>query len=352
MMSITRHSLPAETAPSDAAARSTLAQMLGGGRVAQAVYVAAKLNIADLLSDGPKSVTELAMLSSTHAPSLYRLLRALASIGVFVEESDHSFRLTPLARLLCSDMPGSLRSMALFLGDPYWWRSQGELLYCVQTGQPAPPYLHGVDEWAYLARHPETAAVFNEAMSVNTLEQIPAILDAYDFASIDTLVDIGGGYGVLLAAILNAYPEMHGVLFDQVEVVEHALPVLEANGVTERCEVLSGDLFGELPRFADGYLLKLILHDWDDDHARQILANLRRCMNGSATLVLVEHVILPGNEPQLGKLLDLAMLAFPGGRERTAAEWAELLRTSGFTLMSIIPTAAAVSLILAVPRWG
>jgi hypothetical protein len=350
-MAIIGDSWTAQATPSDTATRSTLAQMLGGGRVAQAVYVAAKLNIADLLCQGAKPVAELAVLSRTHAPSLYRLLRALASIGMFAEEADHTFCLTPLARLLCSDVPGSLRGMALFYGDPYWWRSQGELLYCVQTGKPAPPYLHGVDEWTYLARHPETAAVFNEAMSNSTLDQIPAILEAYDFSPIDTLVDIGGGYGVLLAAILNAYPDMHGILFDQVGVVEHALPVLEAAAVADRCETLSGDLFGELPRFRDGYILKLILHDWDDDRASQILANLRRCMNESATLLLVEHVILPGNEPQFGKLLDLAMLAFPGGRERTATEWAELLRVAGFTLTRIIPTAAAVSLIQAVPRF-
>jgi O-methyltransferase domain/Dimerisation domain len=338
-----------DSAPSDAA-RSTLLQMIGGGRVAQAVYVAARLNIADLLTDGPKTVAELANLSGTHALSLYRLMRALASMGLFVEEADHLFRLTPLAGLLCSDVSRSLRGMALLHGDAYWWRSQGELLYCVQTGKPAPPYLHGMDEWAYLARHPETAAVFNDAMNANTLEQIPAILEAYDFSPFNTLVDIGGGNGVLVAALLGAYPAMRGILFDQAGVVEHALPVFEASGVADRCESVSGDLFGELPTSGDGYLLKLILHDWDDDHARQILANLRRSMTGSATLLLVEHVILPGNEPQLGKLLDLAMLAFPGGRERTAAEWEELLRSADFTLTRIVPTEAAVSIIQAAPH--
>ena len=235
--------------------------------------------------------------------------------------------------------------MALFHGDPYWWRSLGELLYCVQTGQPAPAHVHGVDEWAYLREHPETASVFNEAMSLNTLEQIPAILAAYDFSSIQALVDVGGGYGVLLAAILNAYPAMRGILFDQAEVVAHAVPVLEAYGVAKRCEIRSGDLFGAVPTGANCYLLKLILHDWNDEQARQILVNLRRAMTSSATLLVVERVILPGNEPQAAKLLDLAMLSFPGGRERTAAEWKALLRAAGFVLTAIVPTEAGVSII-------
>ena len=342
----TRHS---EAVPSDAAARATLSEMIGGGRVAQAVYVAAKLNIADLLEEGAKTAEELATATGTHAPSLYRLLRALSSLGVFVQEADHSFNLTPLARLLRSGVPGSLRGMALLSGDPYWWRSLGELLYCVRTGRPAPPYLHGADEWAYLAQHPETAAVFNQAMSANTQNQIPAILDAYDFAPIATLVDIGGGNGALLAALLRAYPDMRGILFDQPAVVAQAPFVMPNNGVADRCEVRSGDLFGELPCGGDGYVLKLVLHDWDDDHACHILANLRRSMSSSATLLIIEHVIVPGNEPQSCKVLDLAMLAFPGGRERTAAEWQELLRTAGFSLMRIVPTAEELSIIEAVP---
>jgi predicted O-methyltransferase YrrM len=187
--------------------------------------------------------------------------------------------------------------------------------------------------------------VFNEAMIANTHWQIAPILDAYDFSEIDTLVDIGGGAGVLLAAVLRANPDMHGILFDQPGVVRQAPAVLEANGVADRCETLGGDLFGELPNQGDGYLLKLILHDWDDDRARQILSNVHRSMTRSGTLLLVEHVILPGNAPQFAKLLDLAMLAFPGGRERTAAEWEELLRASGFTLTRIVPTTAPVSII-------
>ena len=235
------------TESSEAVARAALLRMLGGARVTQAVYVAARLNIADLLIEGPKTVDELALLSRTHAPSLYRLLRALASLGMFVERPDRRFCLTPTASLLCSRGPHSLRGLALFHGDPYWWRSLGELLYCVQTGQPAPLHVHGVDEWAYLREHPETASVFNEAMSFITLAQIPAILAAYDFSSIQALVDVGGGYGVFLAALLSAYPAMRGILFDQAEVVAHAVPVLEAYGVAKRCETLSGDLFGVVP---------------------------------------------------------------------------------------------------------
>jgi len=340
-----RNDRSSATVPSEAEARLALLQLIGGARVTQAIYVAARLNIADLLIDGPKTVDELAVLSHTHAPSLYRLLRALASLGLFLECTDRHFCLTPLAGLLCTLVPRSLRGMALFHGDPYWWRSLGELLYCVQTGQPAPAHVHGVDEWAYLRDHPETAGVFNEAMSLITLEQIPSILAAYDFSSIQALVDVGGGYGVFLAAILSAYPTMRGILVDQAEVVGHAVPVLEAYGVAQRCETRSGDLFAAVPSGADCYLLKLILHDWNDERAHQILVNIRRAMTSSATLVLVERVILPGNEPQAAKLLDLAMLSFPGGRERTAVEWKALLRAAGFVLTGIVPTEAGVSII-------
>jgi hypothetical protein len=251
---------------------------------------------------------------------------------------------------LRSDVRASVRPFALLEGDPYWWRSKGELLHCVQTGQPAPQHLYGTDEWEYLRQHPETAAVFNDAMTAMTQEETPAILDAYDFSPIHRLVDVGGGHGALLAALLRTYPGMHGILFDQPDVVSHALPLLQANGVSNRCETIGGDLFGEMPDCSDGYLLKLILHDWDDEHAAQILANLRRSMSRTARLLLVEHVIVPGNDPQPGKGLDLAMLAYVGGRERTAAEWEDLLQATGFTLTRIVPTQAALSILEAAPR--
>lgn len=329
--------------------QAALLQMINGGRIAQAIYVAAKLGIADLLRDGPRTAEELAEESGTHALSLYRLLRALASLGVFGEQPDHAFRLTPLADLLRSDRPDSLRPMALFVLDPYWWRSTGELLSCVRAGQPAPPHLYGVDEWEYLAQHPETAAVFHDAMTATTRQQIPAILEAYDFSRIQTLVDIGGGHGPLLAAILRAYPALQGILVDRPEIVAGASQALEESGVADRCAVMAGDLFGGLPAGGDGYLLKSILHDWDDHRAIQILANLRRCMPGSARVLLVEHVILPGNDPQPGKLIDLAMLAYTGGRERTAAEWEAVLKAAGFSVRRIIPTQAPQSIVEGVP---
>jgi hypothetical protein len=330
--------------------QTALLQMINAGRTAQAIYVAAKLGIADLLSDGPKTVVVLAELTATHSPSLHRLLRALASLGIFVEQADHSFGLTPLADLLRSDGADSLRSVALFVLDPYWWTSTGELLYCIQTGQPAPPHLHGVDEWEYLAQHHDTGAVFQAAMTANTLQQIPAILEAYDFSTIRKLVDVGGGHGTLLAGILQAHPTLHGILFDHPQIVSYATSVLEDGRVADRCQVVSGDLFGDIPSGGDTYVLKLILHDWDDRRALQILANLRRSISTSATVLLVEHVILPGNDPQPGKLLDLAMLAYNGGRERSAEEWETLLDNAGFRLTRLIPTRVAVSILECKPQ--
>jgi PPOX class F420-dependent enzyme/OxyR family protein len=340
-----------------------LYQMIIGGRVAQAVYVAAKLRIADALADGPKTAAELANVSDTHAPSLYRLLRALASLGVFAEEvvgvsqtpasrsrtPDGSFRLTPLADLLRSDMAGSLRAAALHFGDPFWWRTMGELLYSVQTGKTAPQHLYGVDEWRYLAQHPETAAVFNDSMTANTRRQIPAILAAYDFSEIGTLVDVAGGHGALLSAILGDYSAMRGILFDLPPVVAGAGPLLQAGGVAERCEIVGGNMFETIPGGGDAYLLKLILHDWDDERASQILENVRRAMGEAARLLLVENVIEPGNEPQPAKLLDLVMLVNFGGRERTTVEWEDLLAKAGFRLARIVPTRANVSIIEASP---
>jgi PPOX class F420-dependent enzyme/OxyR family protein len=336
--------LPGRSSPA-----SGLYQMIIGGRLAQAVYVAAWLQIADHLADGRKTAADLAARCGAHAGALYRLLRALASLGVFAEDADGSYRLTPSAQFLRSDVTGSLRMAALHFGDPFWWRTMGDLLYCVQTGRTATEHLYGMDEWEYLALHPETAEVFNDAMTANSLRQIPAILEAYDFSDIDTLVDIAGGHGALLAAILHAYPAMRGILFDLPSVVRGAEPMLQEARVADRCEIAGGDMFKAVPEGGDAYLLKLILHDWDDERAARILGNLRRTMSESARLLLIEHVIEPGNAPQHGKLLDLAMLMNQGGRERTADEWKDLLERAGFRLSRVLPTRAQVNVIEATP---
>jgi hypothetical protein len=224
----------------------------------------------------------------------------------------------------------------------------GELLYCVRTGNTAPQHLYGVDEWEYLAQHPETAAVFNDSMTDNTRRQIPAILEAYDFSGIGTLVDVAGGHRALLCAILGTYPAMRGVLFDLPSVVAGADRLLQAGGVAEHYQVVGGNMFETIPGGGDAYLLKLILHDWDDERASQILGNVRRTMGKAARLLLVENVIEPGNEPQPAKLLDLVMLINLGGRERTAVEWEDLLAKAGFRITRIVPTRANVSIIEAI----
>lgn len=336
--------------PSAPSARpsSALLDMIAGARVSQAIYVAAQLGIADLLSTDPLSAEDLAARCNANAPSLRRVLRALASLGVFEEDARGRFGLTPIAESLRSDAPGSLRSMALFFGDAFWWEVMGDLLHTVQTGEPAIPHLHGVDMWEYLASHPHDEAVFNDVMRAQTERQTVAILDAYDFAGIRTICDVGGGHGSLLAAILAKYPSMCGILFDQASVAGCARPILAEAGVADRCEVVGGNMFEALPSGADSYLAKMIFHDWSDEAATRLLACFHRSMEVGARLLLVDHVIEPGNGPQMAKLLDLSIMTQLSGRERTAKEWEALLLSSGFGALRIVPTRAQISVIEAV----
>jgi len=328
---------------------AVLAQLIAGNRLQQAVYVAAKLGIADLLADGPRTTADLAQAAGAHGPSLYRLLRALASLGIFAEEEDGRFSLTPLAALLQSGVPGSLRTMALFSGD-ITYQAFGALQHSVRTGESGFRHVYGVGLFEYLEAHPDLGAVFDEFMTRQTAPAAPAVVAAYDFAGVDTLVDVGGGHGELLAAVLAAHPEMRGVLFDQPHVVAGARGRLESAGVADRCQVVGGDLFAAVPSGGDAYVLKGVVHGWDDAQAAAMLQNCRRAMAAGGKLLLVDFVVPPGNAPFPGKLLDVWMLvASEGGRERTAAEFGALLQAAGFQQTRIIPTAAQLSVIEAIP---
>jgi hypothetical protein len=321
-----------------------LAPLLSGYWNSQALYVAAKLGIADLLKDGPKPVDELARQTSTHAPALFRLLRALASLGIFKEVTPRCFAQTPASELLRADVPATQRPLALMLGEEQY-RAWGELLYSVQTGKTAFDKVFGKPIFDYLADHPEQARVFDAAMTSVHGRETPAILEAYDFSGVRVLADIGGGNGSTISGILNAHTNMKGILFDLPGVAKRAGSALAAAGLAARCQVESGSFFETVPAGADAYILRHIIHDWDDESAAKILRTVRAAMNPTARLLVVESVIPPGNDFFFAKFLDLTMLTTPGGKERTEEEYRELYQASGFRLARMVPTKADVSVI-------
>lgn len=341
----TQQSNPNNVAAESAPPEAVLTQMITGSLGSQAVYVAAKLGIADLLADGAKHVDELAIAADADAPSLYRVLRALASCGIFVEQNDRVFELTPTAELLRSDSPGSLRDLAIFMGEDWHWRVWGQTLYSVRTGKAAWNQVHGQEVFPYFAANREAAKIFDRAMTSLSNLAIKAVVEAYDFSGIETLVDVAGGHGRLLTTILEANPSVKGILFDVPHVIEGAKEI-EALG--SRCELTTGDFFVDVPAGADAYIMKHIIHDWDDERALQILKNIKRVMKVGGRVLLVEAVITPANERDFGKFLDIEMLVSPGGKERTAEEYKELFARAGLKLTRIVPTKSPYSVIEAV----
>jgi hypothetical protein len=301
-----------------------------------------------LLAEKPQSVAELAAATKTHEQALYRVLRSLASVGVFTETDTRVFANTAYSEPLRSDAPNSMRNGAIFMGADWHWKVWGEALYSVKTGKPAWGHTHGKEVFDYFPEHPEHAAIFNNAMTDMSMGTAPVVVEAYDFSGIETLADIAGGHGYLLAQILKANDKLKGVLFDMPQVIEGAPALLEKEGVLEdRVEHVSGDFFTSVPS-ADAYIMKHIIHDWDDERSIAILKNIHSAMNGDGKVLIVETVVPEGNEPHYSKLLDLEMLVSPGGAERTAAEYRELLARAGFELKRIIPTRSPFSIIEAV----
>lgn len=335
------------TQPAEEPAEMVLMKMLGGFALSQSLYVAAELGVADLLAGGPKGVGELAKETGTDAGALYRVLRLLASAGVFEEAEGRAFGLTPLGEKLRSG-PGSMRSMTLHLAQGPSWRAWGSLLHTVRTGETAFAHANGAEVFPFYAAHPESAAPFNEAMTEYSAAVGQAVLEAYDFSPYKTIADVGGGHGYLLASILAANPSASGILFDQPEVVEGAHALLREAGVEGRCRVKGGDFFEGVPEGADAYVLKLIIHDWDEERALSILRNVHRAAPAGARLLLVESVVPEGGEPSMSKLMDVHMMVMTGGRERTAAEYEDLFARAGFRLTRVVPTASPVSIVEAV----
>lgn len=325
-------------------ASAVIANMTTGSWVSQMIGVVAELGIADLLTDGPRDSDQLAKSVGANPDALYRLMRALASIGIFREVGQRCFQLTPLADCLRSGVPGSMRSWARAVIANHFWCMWQELLYSVKTGRPAYDHVHGMGLFDYFSRNPETGKVFDEAMTNFSATEIPAITAGYDFAGIRKLVDVAGGHASLLCAILRVNTTLEGVLFDMPTVSEGARKVIAAEGLADRCEVVGGDFFQSLPSGGDAYMMKHIIHDWDDERSIQILKNCRSAMIGDARVLIIETVIQPGNQPDFFKLLDVAMLTI-SGRERTEAEFRSLLERAGFRLQRVVPTQSAVSVI-------
>lgn len=329
--------------------QTVLTQIAFGAMMTQALGIAAKLGIADILNDGGKSTEELAAATSTHAPSLYRVLRSLAGAGVFAETSPRLFENTELSGLLRSDMPGSMRSGVIFMAEPWHYNVWGNMLHSVQTGGTAWKETHGEDVFGWFAHNPAEAEIFHRAMTDMTAASAPAIVEAYDFSGFAVLADIAGGHGYLLAQILKLNPKLHGILFDVPPVIAGSDALLQREGVHGRVERSSGDFFIQVPT-ADAYIIKHIIHDWDDDRSVLIMKNIREAMKGDGKLLIVESVVPEGNDPHYSKLLDLEMLTSPGGMERTEAEYRGLLARAGFEMARIVPTRSPFSIIEAVRR--
>ena len=334
----------------DSEASVALRDMIMGFRKTQMIYTAARLGIADLLEDGPRSAHDLAGDTRTNPRSLYRLLRALSGLGVFTETQDGRFGLTPLSEILQSGAPGSLRGMALLYGDGWMWQAYGEMFHSVSTGLPAFERAHGQSFYEYQKLHPAAAAIFDGAMTSFSALESMAVVAEYDFSGASSIVDVGGGRGALLAAILNAHSGARGVVFDRPELMDGATELLGRAGVADRCDFVAGDFFEKVPAGGEIYVMKSVLHNWDDESSLSILRNCRNAMGPNSRLLIVERVVPDGAGPSEAKLFDVNMLVTTGGLERTRREYADLFEQSGFELTRIVPTNSPLSVVEALPR--
>ncbi|MFD7646092.1 methyltransferase [Streptomyces albidoflavus] len=338
--------MPGEAAPQSPT--DDLMEMVVAGCTAQAIHTAAKLGVADVLAEGPRTAEEIAAEVGAHSDGVYRLLRALTTRSIFAELPGRRFALTPMADALRSGAPNSVRALVLMAGHPITQETWGQLTHSVVTGEPAFWKLRGMRVFEYLARDEEYAGLFNQAMTFSSNIEIPTVLEAYDFSRFGTIVDVGGGQGRLLAAILQATPEAHGILLDIESVTAGAQQLLADAGVADRCTVRSGSFFDDVPAGADAYVLKHVLHDWPKDKAVEILRSVRAAVPDGGELLLVALVLPDDDSPHLGKVVDLDLLLEFGGRHRTAEEYRELLAEAGFELRRIVPTAGAASVVEAV----
>ena len=326
-------------------------QIATGYMASSALYVAMDLDIADHLADGPRTTEDLARATGANEDALWRILRLLTSLGVFAETGPKQYGLTPAGDLLRKDAPGSLCGMAHFLPDPMHFRIYANLMDSAMTGKPAAETTLGMPVFEYLAQHPDYSEVFNDAMTAFSAPVAAAAIEAYDFSQYGTIVDVAGGHGEVLMSILKACPNSRGILAEIPHVVKGAGPRIEKAGLAGRMTAQDCDFFESVPEGGDAYVMKHIIHDWDDKRASLILKNIYKAMGGKqGAVVLLESVIPSGPEPNLGKFIDIEMLAFPGGRERTEEEFRRLFAFSGFELTRVVPTKSPLSVIEAIKR--
>ena len=335
--------MPEEIPPSAA-----LHQLMVGHWISQALCVAAELGIADHMAASPCDVSELAKAVSAHPGALFRLMRPLASVGVFTEVAPRRFALTPVGDCLRATSPTSLRALALTVNSMDWaaWAEMGHSL---RTGETAFQHVHQMGPFDYFHRNPEAGKTFDEAMTGFVTQNGAAIVEAYDFRGLRRIIDVGGGVGTLMMSLLRSSPEVTGVVFDLPDVIAVAKQRVERAGLAARCDCVGGSFFETVPADGDAYIMASIIHDWDADHCRRILATCRAAMPSSAKLLLVEMVIPPGNAPFFGKLLDLEMLVCFGGQERTEEEYRDLLTATGFRVTRVIPMRTPSSIVEAIP---
>jgi hypothetical protein len=324
--------------------------LITGYWISQCVYAAARLGIADEIARGPKSPEELADTTGARAESLARLLRALASVGVFKEVKGGRFARTVLSDTLRTGVPQSMRSFALMICRGYNWLPFANLTEGLSDDRVAFESVHGMKAFDYLEAHPDEGKVFGESMASISGVENPAVANAYDFSRFKTIVDVGGSHGHLLAEILRKHRKVRGIVFDQPSVIERARTAgyVTAPHVRDRIELASGSFFEGVPAGADAYVMKYILHDWNDDLCVKILSHCRAAMAKGGRVLVVDTVIKPGNEPAWGKMLDIAMLVLTGGKERTPRQFADLFARAGLELLKVHPTACDVSIVEAV----
>lgn len=325
--------------------QAVLLDMLCGMMKTQAIREAARLHIADLVKDGPRSTAELAEATGTDTISLYRLLSTLASLDIFSEVQPGYFAQTPLSNLLRPDVPGSMYDVALIHGEQWQWRPWEAFLYSLQTGKTAFDQMFGEDLWHYFAKNPELGERFQKAMGGFSAQVDMPIALGYDFSTIHTLVDVAGGYGSLLITILKANPSMRGILFDLPSVIEKARAGIEASEVADRCTLIAGDFFEAVPAGADAYIMKQIIQDWDDSQCIRILSNCRQAMKPGGRVLVAEQVLLPGKHMSTSKLIDLQLMVVLSGRERYEAQFRPLFEEAGLQLFRIWPTRSPYSIL-------
>jgi len=337
--------MPTNVLDKETAPEQFLAQLLAGAKITRLIALAAEYRIADLLSDGPRSVEELASELQFAPETLYRAMRALASYGIFAETEPRTFELTGPAQFLRSDVRGSQRLWAIFSGVDWYWDTIANIEHSLRTGEPAFPHMSNQSSFEFINSDPAAGRLFYDMMTQMTEELLPIILEKYDFSPFEHVVDIGAGQGSLLLAVLAKYQKIKGTLFDLPTVIDRVDGEIAGSPLARRVSLESGNFFDAVPTGGDAYLLKYIIHDWDDKQCTTILNNCRRAMNPGGKVLVVENIISPGNGPCPGKMMDITMMLMEGGRERTTEQFGQLFEQAGLRMTRQIPLAGSMHIL-------